>query len=85
MSKAEYQREYRKNLRARALMAIGGMLPMCSWEDCREVDDLEFAHTKPTGLNGEGRGMERRYLDVLKNPDKYRLLCKPHHTMFDNN
>lgn len=44
---------------------------------------VEFAHVKPTGLDGPGRGMERRYRDVLKNPDCYRVLCKECHRKAD--
>lgn len=44
---------------------------------------LEFAHIKPTTLNGRGRGQSRRYLDIKRNPTSYRLLCKACHKLFD--
>jgi len=30
---------------------------------------LEFAHVKPTGLCGMGRGLKRRFFDILRHPD----------------
>lgn len=44
---------------------------------------LEFAHVKPTGLCGQGRGLKNRFLDVLRNPDCYRLLCSRCHRLLD--
>lgn len=46
---------------------------------CRAVNDLEFSHLKPTGLNGRGRGQTQRYLDIERNPDCYEPVCKKHH------
>lgn len=40
---------------------------------------LEFAHVKPTKLQGRGRGLKNRFFDILRNPDSYRL-C---HALFD--
>lgn len=45
--------------------------------------NLEFAHIKPTGLNGKGRGLRRRYLDIKRNPDAYKLLCFICHRRLD--
>ena len=53
-------------------------------EECGDDNDLEFAHIRPTGLNGKGRGYNERVLDVLRNPDAYRLLCKRCHKRFDS-
>jgi len=41
--------------------------------------NLQFAHKEPTGLNGMSRGQTQRYYDILRNPDKYALLCKVCH------
>lgn len=52
-------------------------------EECGSTKQLEFAHTKPTGLQGMGRGFNERVLDVLRNPDAYRLLCRSCHMRLD--
>jgi hypothetical protein len=44
---------------------------------------LEFAHVKPTGLCGRGRGLKNRFVDVLRNPDCYELLCHGCHHVLD--
>jgi hypothetical protein len=44
---------------------------------------LEFAHVKPTGLCGQGRGLKHRFLDVLRNPECYALLCRRCHRRLD--
>ena len=49
----------------------------------KKKKDLEFAHISPTNLNGQGRGSNKRRLDVLKNKDKYTLLCKSCHKKYD--
>lgn len=51
---------------------------------CTGKDNLECAHVQFTKLSGRtGRGMDRRYRDVLKCPDKYRPICKACHKTFD--
>lgn len=44
---------------------------------------LEFAHVKPTGLCGRGRGLKTRFVDVLHYPDCYELLCHGCHHVLD--
>jgi len=44
---------------------------------------LEFAHLKPTGLCGTGRGLKNRFVDVLRNPDCYDLFCQRCHRTLD--
>src|SRR5688572_10409501 len=44
-------------------------------QPCGSKIKLEFAHIKPTPLTGRGRGSTRRYYDIKRNPDAYRLLC----------
>ena len=52
-------------------------------EECPSTETLEFAHKEPTELSGWGRGRENRVYDVIKNPTKYRLLCKDCHKEYD--
>jgi hypothetical protein len=49
----------------------------------RRLGPLEFAHVKPTGLCGRGRGLQHRFFDILRNPDCYRLLCRSCHGWMD--
>lgn len=51
--------------------------------DCGTRKRLEFAHIKPTGLMGRGRGMPDRYHDIKRNPDCYVLRCRPCHRAWD--
>lgn len=44
---------------------------------------LEFAHLRPIGCEGMGRGMPQRYHSVKNNPGSYVLLCWPCHRAFD--
>lgn len=52
-------------------------------EYCRSIQDLEFAHIKPTKLKGMGRGKDRRAYDIKRNPDSYMLMCQKCHRAFD--
>lgn len=52
-------------------------------EECGRTYDLEFAHIRPNGLKGEGRGSRQRYYNIRKNPQDYRLLCRLCHHDFD--
>jgi hypothetical protein len=65
-------------LRAQLLAARGGKC-----EDCGHTFKLQFAHLKPTGLSGRGRGKWQRMRDVKKHPDAYRLLCWKCHLALD--
>lgn len=65
-------------LRSRLLARYGGACTRCG-----STKRLEFAHVKPTALNGRGRGSRERYYDVLKHPDCYTLLCRKHHNLMD--
>ena len=75
---AESCRRYRAALRQRALSVIGDSCVVC-YTKLR----IECAHIKPTKIKGMGRGMERRYLDVIKHPLYYVPLCHYHHVRFD--
>jgi hypothetical protein len=48
-------------------------------ELCGSNERLEWAHVKPTGLCGPGRGLQDRVRDIKKNPECYRLLCHECH------
>jgi hypothetical protein len=49
----------------------------------RSLARLEWAHRRPTGLNGWGRGRLDRLMDVKRHPRAYALLCKDCHKLFD--
>ena len=70
---------YRKN-RNKLIEEFGGECQNCGEENRSK---LEFAHIKPTKVSGYGRGSNRRILDVMKNKDKYRLMCNLCHDAFD--
>ena len=55
----------------------------CWFKNCKKTENLEFAHIKPTTLNGRGRGRWRRTYDVINNPCRYVLLCHEHHRFLD--
>jgi hypothetical protein len=65
-------------LKAKLIAAFGGA---CAW--CGSQAELEFAHLRETGLKGPSRGQSKRLLDVQRNPDAYKLLCRPCHCTFD--
>src|SRR5258708_7251630 len=50
---------------------------------CGNLDDLEWAHRRPTALKGPGRGLRNRLLHVRKHPHSYRLLDRACHRLFD--
>jgi len=56
---------------------------MGNCEGCGLFCKREFAHKEPTGLSGNGRGRKERYYDWKNNKDKYHLLCKMCHEMYD--
>lgn len=78
MSRSEWQRRYRQRLKSRVEMIHP---PQCA--HCGGTKRLELAHLCETELKGRGRGLERRYLDVLKNPQCYARLCRKCHRAFD--
>jgi hypothetical protein len=51
---------------------------------CWNKEGLEFAHVKPTKLNGRGRGQPQRYRDIVNNPDCYLLVCRACHAKADS-
>ena len=51
---------------------------------CSSVNRLEFAHLRPTGLRGRGRGMDARMRDIKNHPNDYILLCRKCHLLLDS-
>lgn len=72
------QNRWIKERRERLVREYGGKC-----EVCKGTSKLEFAHKEPTELSGWGRGRKERVHDVIRNPTKYRLLCKDCHEMYD--
>lgn len=62
---------------------------MAAWRagPCEKCGGLEhkreLAHLTATGLKGSGRGVERRYYDIRRNPDCFARLCVPCHREYD--
>lgn len=72
----EMQKRYRQRLKKRAWKLLGRKCYFC----CRRA--VHMAHVVQYE-GGNGRGTERRYLDVIKNPKNYRGMCVMHHLLFD--
>jgi hypothetical protein len=51
---------------------------------CGSTINLQFAHIRPTKINGQGRGRITRYYDIKNNLLKYELLCEECHTAYDS-
>lgn len=81
---AELVRAHRKRLRWRAIRAVLGPRKKLRCQQCRAIESLQFAHVFPTALRGPGRGQYRRWLDVIRNPECYLILCRDCHVRFDN-
>lgn len=77
-SNSEQCKRYRENLKKRVKEILG---TTCVF--CQSTEDLQIAHIVPTGINGASRGLDRRYLDVIKNPGSHRTMCKHCHKTFD--
>lgn len=75
---ADQAREYRQRLRQRALDLIGRVCVFCG-----ETEGIQAAHVIETNIKGSGRGLDRRYRDVIKHPDSYRPMCRECHLVFD--
>ena len=79
MSRPNYYRELYNKLFGELKKLFGGKCKNCGTEE-----KLEFAHVKPTDLNGMGRGKITRYYDIKNYPDCYTLLCDKCHKLFDS-
>ncbi len=80
--KRQYERSFLKRKWQQLKEEFGGCCKFCT---CREDEGyaLQFAHIKPTGLSGTGRGSKARYYDIKKNRHCYSLLCVSCHLKFD--
>jgi len=67
--------------RQREIQKWGGRCQVCGNST---YEELQFAHVKPTSLDGGGRGSYARLKDVQKHPECYRLLCETCHQGFDH-
>ena len=67
-------------IRQKLVLLFGGV---CSYNDCKITEKLEFAHILPTNIMGKGRGSCVRVKDVKDHPASYRLLCSKHHLEYD--
>lgn len=65
--------KYRRALRDRAWAIFGKVCVICG------APANQLAHRFPTGLCSAGRGMDRRYRDVIANPECYAPVCGPEH------
>ena len=63
MSNPDKGNEWWRAKRRRLIASRGGK---CG--NCGATEQLEFAHKKPTGLNGRGRGFKDRVRDVMLHP-----------------
>lgn len=81
------QRRYRWRARATLVDEFGGFCgahaPPGAGCGANGRTELQLAHLRPTGLDGRGRGFERRMADVRAHPFDYCLLCPPCHRRFD--
>lgn len=75
---ANYVNKWIKRKRQQLVADRGG-----ECEECGSKEKMEFAHLGETGLYGAGRGRKERYYDVIRNPDKYKLLCQRCHKRLD--
>lgn len=75
----KYRNDWLRNKREILLDKLSGR----RFTVCGCFHDLEFAHVKPTGLTGMGRGRERRLYDVQHHPDCYTVMYKPCHKQYD--
>ena len=72
----EQSRKYRQRLKSRVRELYGDVCETCGADPQLEPTVvLQLAHTRPTGLSGEGRGLDRRMLDAIRNRDCYVLEC----------
>lgn len=71
-----------RSVRKSLIIAFGGKCWNCGKKLNRT--NAEFAHTKPTGLDGRSRGGWNRLHDVMKNPTYYALLCPYCHRDYDS-
>jgi hypothetical protein len=77
-SRTRRANEWYRQKRLQLIREYGGACSVCG-----ALEDLEFAHTFHTGLEGQGRGRNARIRDIIQHPEAYRLLCKECHVRLD--
>ena len=75
---ADRSMQWRWRMRQTLIEKFGGRCAHCGLDQ-----DLEFAHTEPTGLKGPSRGSFYRVRDIMLHPQCYLLLCMTCHDLFD--
>lgn len=50
---------------------------------CHYLKNLQLAHRRSTGLDGQGRGSYERLRDVRQHPRAYALMCLACHRLYD--
>jgi len=55
----------------------------CQVKGCTSTKKMEMAHTRPTTLNGMGRGSYQRLKDWTNKPKSYKLVCYNHARAMD--
>jgi hypothetical protein len=75
-------RRYRRRLRTRVIAVYGDLFGLYCY-NCGRHEEIEMAHVEPTGLQHEGRGQTRRFIDILRYPGSYIPLCHDCHVEFD--
>ena len=80
----DYNRRYTFVRWLQLLEEYGNCCSVCLGKVCNN-EKLEFAHIKPTGLNGMGRGKTIRMHDIIKNKDCYALMGQVCHRRYDSN
>ncbi len=68
-------------VRASIIKQFGGQCGACR----KKLNRLnaQFAHLKPTGLDGGSRGSWNRLHDIMSNPTSYALMCLSCHADYD--
>ena len=79
-NKTSWQRWYHR-VRSLTIKLFGGKCFDCGKRLTRKT--AQFAHVKPNGVSGRGRGSFRRIKDVMENPSNYGLTCNTCHLHHD--
>lgn len=78
--KRKLTNKFFETIRQKLIKAFGGFCWLCF----EEHEKYEFAHIKETKVNGWGRGRNKRYCDILKNPNSFALFGEECHKIYDN-
>lgn len=77
-----YMQRYRRMRWDKLRIEFGNRCSICLGHRCNNLN-LQFAHIKPTLLNGMGRGLENRFYDILRNKSCYALMGAMCHRYYD--